>query len=278
VNGQPKDPDEESKEGSKGTPSENSEGSNGASKSSKSGQNRTRIPDKERARKARQRKKKYYEDLEKRVDYLEQKCKKLSDELDYCRHKLSLYEYGPQGSEESKSGTSLFNKVEGYLSKSNADDEKLRQFMTGLTRKYGAFGQEKLRIVENSFDMLIENMLSGSSLKLVLYVADQERPADLKGYEKFKNMKKFEQFEKVPDEITRTVLLNESEIFQDEVSLQNYLQNQIAINKRIKQKLEEGILKILEAKETIYEGLVQYDAVLNHHRFDLYGKEMLLKV
>jgi hypothetical protein len=42
-----------------------------------------RLSNKERARKARQRKKKYYEDLEKRAEYLENKCTKLTKELEY---------------------------------------------------------------------------------------------------------------------------------------------------------------------------------------------------
>lgn len=206
-----------------------------------SSKNRKRMPDKERAKKARERKKKYYEDLEKRVEHLESKCKQLSDELEYCKHKLLLYEKGPGNTiEEKKMNSSLFQRVEKYLSQSNADDEKLREFMTGLTKKFGAFGKEKLRIVDNSFDMLIENILSGSSLKLVLYVANKARPSNLKEYEEFKNMKKFEQYEKCPDETMRTVILNEANIFPEELHLENYLQNQLNINRRVYSKLEEG--------------------------------------
>mmetsp|Transcript_25920 Transcript_25920/g.22971 ORF Transcript_25920/g.22971 Transcript_25920/m.22971 type:complete len:182 (-) Transcript_25920:7-552(-) len=43
------------------------------------------LSNKERARRARQRKKKYYEDLEKRVEYLENKYQKLTKELDHCK-------------------------------------------------------------------------------------------------------------------------------------------------------------------------------------------------
>jgi len=43
------------------------------------------LSNKERARKARVRKKKYYDDLEKRVEYLENRCQKLVKELDHCK-------------------------------------------------------------------------------------------------------------------------------------------------------------------------------------------------
>ena len=50
------------------------------------------LTNKERARKARQRKKKYYDDLEKRAEYLEKKVISLNSELDYCKRKLKVYE------------------------------------------------------------------------------------------------------------------------------------------------------------------------------------------
>ena len=72
-------------------------------------QPRKKISDKERARKSRIRKKKYYEDLESRVVYLEDRCEKLTHELEYCKHKLHLYEYGPSSTEEvNKLNTILY--------------------------------------------------------------------------------------------------------------------------------------------------------------------------
>ena len=47
-----------------------------------------KMTNKERARNARQRKKQYYEDLEKRAEYLEKKVVQLNSELDYCKRKL----------------------------------------------------------------------------------------------------------------------------------------------------------------------------------------------
>ena len=42
--------------------------------------------------------------------------------------------------------------------------------------------------------------------------------------------------------------------------------------------MEEGILKLLDAKETIYQGLIQYDTLVNSHRFDLQNTELIMRI
>ena len=49
---------------------------------------KVRVSDKERARKSRLRKKKYYEDLENKVHYLEDLCKKLTKEVQFYKDKI----------------------------------------------------------------------------------------------------------------------------------------------------------------------------------------------
>jgi len=49
--------------------------------------NKGRITNKERARRARQRKKQYYEDLEKRIEYLDKKVQQLTKELEFSKQK-----------------------------------------------------------------------------------------------------------------------------------------------------------------------------------------------
>ena len=53
-----------------------------------SGFKKPKLTNKERARNARQRKKKYYEDLEKRAEYLEKRVVQLNNELDSLRRQI----------------------------------------------------------------------------------------------------------------------------------------------------------------------------------------------
>lgn len=62
------------------------------SKDDETGKTKQKLSNKERARRARQRKKKYYEDLEKRAEYLEDKATKMAKEIEYLKHKLRFYE------------------------------------------------------------------------------------------------------------------------------------------------------------------------------------------
>jgi len=55
---------------------------------------KVKITNKERARKARQRKKKYYEDLEDRVTALEKENINLKQELEYCKQKINFLNKG----------------------------------------------------------------------------------------------------------------------------------------------------------------------------------------
>lgn len=81
-------------------------------------QSKTKMSNKERARKARQRKKKYYEDLEKRVNYLETRCSKLTKELEYCQKKIQMYEGNNSkvcGKQLAAMNVGVFDKVEKQI-------------------------------------------------------------------------------------------------------------------------------------------------------------------
>ena len=83
--------------------------------------------------------------------------------------------------------------------------------------------------MENSFDMLIENMLSGSALKMELYKVGKKRPLSFAEFDEFKKMKKFERYEKYPDELIRMSIEIESEYFETEEQFESYVKNNISI-------------------------------------------------
>lgn len=124
------------------------------------GSKKPRVSNKERARKARQRKKKYYEDLEKRVEYLEKKNQKLNKENDYLREKLKIYENGARPEMPS---SSVFKEqmLENIVKKIKdlPDDSHIMMSCSEIAKKYGPYGCEKIKIMESSFDMILENML-----------------------------------------------------------------------------------------------------------------------
>lgn len=136
---------------------------------SKASKTTFRTSDKERSRKFRQRKKRYYEGLEKRVSELEEQNEKLSKELDYYKEKLQGYQSGSttrsQFGRESLS-SKFFSEYQNYVEKAKEDDPNLFQGIKKIIESYGVFGHEKVKLLDNSFDMLFENIMSGSGIKL----------------------------------------------------------------------------------------------------------------
>jgi hypothetical protein len=131
-----------------------------------------RTSDKERSRKFRERKKRYYEGLEKRVRELEEQNEKLSKELDYYKQKLQGYQSG--GVSKSVLGreslsSKFFSEYQNYVENAKEDDPNLFKGIKKIIESYGVFGHEKVKLLDNSFDMLFENIMSGSGIKLCLY-------------------------------------------------------------------------------------------------------------
>ena len=159
---------------------------------------------KERAKKARQRKKKYYEELEKRAEYLEKKVSDLSNELEFWKQKIRVYE-GQRSSLVPNSDVCIKTwLIDDWLKhiKTIPDSTEFMKTVHQITDSYGPFGEEKIKILDYAFESIIENMLCGGT-KLLLYIINKDIPQTPTEFENYWKLKKFEKFDKYPNPFVR---------------------------------------------------------------------------
>jgi molecular chaperone GrpE (heat shock protein) len=226
------------------------------------GVNKTTMSNKERARKARQRKKKYYEDLEKRVIYLESKCKSLTKELDYCQKKIQLYEgndWKVRSKQLAAMNVGVFDKFEEHIKNWPEKDEGMANLLKKMDESHGPFGVEKLKLLENSFDMFLENIMSGSGFKMCIYAVDKDVPSKYEDYVSFNKMTKFQQHEKYPDNNISEFIRIKSMLFNNKYDFTDFYNNTLAIFRQAKTEIKEGISILNEGRIKIYKALMKYD-------------------
>ncbi|CAI2365188.1 unnamed protein product [Moneuplotes crassus] len=224
---------------------------------------KSKISDKERARRARQRKKKYYEDLEKRCENLETAYHKLTKELEYCKHKLSIYENNSdanlnKGFQDLEK--QFFERVIDFIEKSDNAVNCVETFKK-IGKSYGAFGEEKVKILDNCINMFLENAFSGSMIKQDLYILDKKFPTTFAEKESFMKMKKFQQFEKYPDEFVRDWVLQRELVLKKKEQFNNEILNAIPVLTDIKKGMEDGLKCLFEGRDLIYRALMKYDVL-----------------
>lgn len=125
--------------------------------------------------------------------------------------------------------------------------------------KYGPFGEEKVRILENSFDMFLENIISGPGVKQEFYSIDKDMPRTFSENQSFLKMKKYQQYEKYPDEIVREYIISKAGWVETKNEFNNDLENRMLMIRFLKEDMIEGIEKLFEGKEIIYKCLRKYD-------------------
>jgi len=210
---------------------------------------------KERARKARQRKKKYYEDLEKRAEYLEKKVTELNKELDYCKQKIRVYE-GKNASSEPKGESCLQRCLIDeciQMLKSVPEETRFLSIIEKLCGSYGPFGKEKIKILDNTFNSIVENMLSGGT-KLMLYVIDKENmPKTAEEFINYSKLKKFEKYEKYPDPLVRKFIDSRTILNLTETQIHHFYKNQLPKLHEIKDEMRKGISMLFGARDQIYK-------------------------
>jgi hypothetical protein len=64
------------------------------------------------------------------------------------------------------------------------DEQALLNYFNKKEENYGPFGIEKIKILENSFSSILENMLCCGT-KLMLYVAEKDLPKTKADYERY---------------------------------------------------------------------------------------------
>jgi len=215
-----------------------------------------RVSNKDRARKARQRKKKYYEDLEKRVEYLEKKTLKLTKENDYLTQKLKIYENGTSEAKTKKENAcgfqeNIFDDIKKKL-ENIPDDTPMMQAFSEMSNKFGPFGCQKKKIMENSFNMIIENMLCGEGIKLQLYGVDKNIPETREEYERYTKMKKYQQYEEYPDPLVRDYIEEVLSFGYNKDQFNHVIKNQKPALIKMKQEIRKAIIMLFDAREQIY--------------------------
>lgn len=158
------------------------------------------LSNKERQRKARQRKKKYYEELEDKVKFLENKIKNLVNQVEQYRSKIFMYENNDM-CQKSWDNTddattcrreefSLIDEVINYVNK--LPDTITIQDQEEFVDNYGPFGKKKIKVLDDSFDWIIKNLIHDQH-RLWFAVVDRidfELSWDL--FKKYQKMKKYE--------------------------------------------------------------------------------------
>ena len=223
---------------------------------------KTRVSNKDRARKARQRKKKYYEDLEKRVEYLEKKTLKLTKENDYLTQKLKIYENGtselkPTSEDACGFQGKIFDDIKKKL-ENISDDTPMMQAFSEMSNKFGPFGCQKKKIMENSFNMIIENMLCGEGIKLQLYGVDKNIPETREEYERYTKMKKYQQYEEYPDPLVRNYIEAVLSYGYNKDQFNHIIKNQKPALIKLKQEIKNAISMLFDAREQIYRSMINY--------------------
>lgn len=226
-------------------------------------EDKIKISNKERARKARQRKKKYYEDLERRAEFLENKVTKLNQELEYLKQKLKIYEAGNKTAQQCTSvdfENHLFESIKTAIEKAPNEMDKLLEAFNTISEKYGPIGEEKVKILDYSFDMILENSLCGPGMKSLFYMWDREDiPKSAEDFDKYEKMKKYQQYESYPDPIIRQFIETKIKMGYTKAQFKNMLENQFPLVKSIKKEFKDSVNLMYQAKWGIFKALMSYD-------------------
>lgn len=202
--------------------------------------------------------------LKNRAEYLEKKVIQLNNELDYCKRKLKVYESEGKTVNENNERpiqNCLMNDCVKLI-KDIPDEQALLNYFNLKEENYGPFGVEKIKILENSFNSILENMLCCGS-KLMLYVAEKELPKTKADYERYDKLKKFKSHEIYPDPLVRKFIESRIELNMTNDQYLNFYINQIPHLIEIKHEMKEGINMLFNAKTQIYKALMM------HHLFKL---------
>lgn len=219
-----------------------------------------RVSDKERARKSRLRKKKYYEDLENKVHYLEDLCKKLTKEVQFYKEKIRLTDNSNERSHFKSNlerEAALMDAIQKKIMDLDAENFKVFETIDAISKNFRGFGKNKLEILEQSFDQFLENTLMGKDFKGAFYSCDKDFPMSFTALQSYSKMKKFQKYEKYPDEKVRDFIDVSWALMPNEDAYNNFLINKLPAIRETKKALQEGITELFKAKQMIYKALMQ---------------------
>ena len=190
----------------------------------------------------------------------------MDKEIKYLKHKLRLYEFkkDPTYEDNQDYESNVFKRIEDWI-KTEGDKVSCYDGMRVIGKKFGPFGTEKIKILENSFDMFLENIVSGPGLKQEFYAVDKDFPKTFAENESFLKMKKYQQYESIPDEYLRDYVLNKKCCTSDRNEFNNEMKNKLVIAKTLKEEMKQGIEKLFNGKDQIYAALRRYDVLQQMH-------------
>jgi hypothetical protein len=128
-----------------------------------------------------------------------------------------------------------------------------------ISESYGPFGKEKVKLLDNSFDMIMENMFCGGGIKQMLYVVDKKLPSSKAEFDSYIKLKKFQQYEQYPDPIVRSFIETQIAFNLTTDQYNNFLKNHLKILKVIKTEMTDGVSQLFSAKQQIYKSLMLLD-------------------
>ena len=128
----------------------------------------------------------------------------------------------------------MLHKLEGYIKSNDVDIPSINELLYKSASLYGAFGSEKMKVLEKSFDGFVENIMSGANLKLAFYIADKPMPTTFLALERFKKMKKFQKYEEYPDMHLREYLEWRANTITNREELYEHTKNKIVLVSKIK--------------------------------------------
>mmetsp|Transcript_25918 Transcript_25918/g.22969 ORF Transcript_25918/g.22969 Transcript_25918/m.22969 type:complete len:207 (+) Transcript_25918:244-864(+) len=134
-----------------------------------------------------------------------------------------------------------------------------------------------MKILEKSFDEFVENILSGTSIKLSFYVAERSMPTKFKDFERYATLKKYQRYEEYPNEYMQEYLNNRILNSSSKEEFINYCKNKNPIILKVKKRLKGGLAKLFEARDEIYKSLMQCDMIQNLAPGYFLGKEQLMR-
>jgi hypothetical protein len=222
------------------------------------------LTNKERAKIARKRKKQYYEDLESRNHYLEDKVKQLTKELVYYKSKCSSWEQ----EDRSSPTIDIEQKLKPYkvendwikMVKCWPQETDIFKISNKISESCRPYNPNKIAIMDNAFQVIMDSMLCEGS-KLMLYCADKDLPKTKSEYESYRKLGKFQRHSKYPDPLVRLFIENILLINYSNEQWTNFYKNELQIIKEFKKEVSDSISSLLESKFKIYKSLMMFDLI-----------------
>jgi len=216
------------------------------------------LTNKERARIARKRKKQYYDDLESRNQYLEERVKQL------MRQNNNLEAYNVKDDWAK-------------MIKCWPDDSHVFQVCNKYSESCRPFGTKKLETLENAFQTIIDSLYCEGT-KNLLYAIDKDIPRSKAEFDSYEKLGKFQRHAKYPDPLIRGFIENNLLFNYTNDQYIDFFNNKIENIREFKEEVREAISSLYEAQFKIYNSLMSHDLLKSKLLMKNISKSQLLSI